>query len=48
VTGVDGLATYGIVPTPIDIVAHDWLSLYRKHGRFGASTSDEKHPDAKA
>lgn len=48
VTGVDGLATYGIVPTPMDIVAHDWLSLYRKHGRFGTSTSDGKRSDAKA
>jgi uncharacterized protein YbjT (DUF2867 family) len=35
VTGTDGLAALGIVPTPLDAVAHDWLTLYRKHGRFG-------------
>jgi len=37
VTGENGLTAYGIVPTPMDIVAHDWLSIYRKHGRFGTS-----------
>lgn len=47
VTGADGLAAFGIVPTPLDIVAHDWLSLYRKHGRFGPSTSDKQRSDAK-
>ncbi|MGB5076417.1 MAG: complex I NDUFA9 subunit family protein [Sphingorhabdus sp.] len=36
VSGQDGLATLGIVPTPLDAVAHDWLNIYRKHGRFGA------------
>lgn len=36
VTGEDGLAAYGIAPTSLDAVAHDWLDLYRKHGRFGA------------
>lgn len=35
VSGVDGLAALGIVPTPLDAVAHDWMTLYRKHGRFG-------------
>jgi uncharacterized protein YbjT (DUF2867 family) len=35
VTGVDGLAALGIAPTPMDAVAHDWLAVYRKHGRFG-------------
>lgn len=35
VTGTDGLAALGIVPTPLDAVAHDWLNIYRKHGRFG-------------
>lgn len=35
VSGADGLAALGIVPTPLDAVAHDWLTLYRKHGRFG-------------
>lgn len=36
VTGTDGLAVFGITPTPLDTVAHDWLNIYRKHGRFGA------------
>ena len=35
VSGADGLAALGIVPTPLDAVAHDWMTLYRKHGRFG-------------
>jgi NADH dehydrogenase len=39
VTGKDGLAAFGIVPTPLDAVAHDWLNIYRKHGRFGAQAS---------
>jgi uncharacterized protein YbjT (DUF2867 family) len=39
VTGTDGLAAFGIVPTPLDAVAHDWLNLYRKHGRFGAQAT---------
>lgn len=34
VTGKDGLAVFGITPTPLDAVAHDWLNIYRKHGRF--------------
>ena len=36
VTGTDGLALLGIVPTPLDAVAEGWLDIYRKHGRFGA------------
>ena len=35
VTGVDGLATLGITPTPMDAVAPAWLVRYRRHGRFG-------------
>ena len=35
VSGADGLAALGITATPIDAVAHDWMTLYRKHGRFG-------------
>ena len=35
VSGSDGLAALGITATPIDAVAHDWMTLYRKHGRFG-------------
>jgi NADH dehydrogenase len=37
VTGTDGLAAYGIVPTPLDTVGADWLNIYRRHGRFGGS-----------
>ena len=37
VTGTDGLAAYGIVPTPLEVIADDWLDIYRKHGRFGSS-----------
>ena len=37
VMGTDGLAAYSIVPTPIDVIAADWLDIYRKHGRFGSS-----------
>lgn len=37
VTGMDGLAAYGIAPTPLDIVAADWLNIYRKHGRFSSN-----------
>ena len=36
VSGVDGLAAYGITPTPLDAVAQGWLDIYRKHGRFDA------------
>ena len=35
VSGADGLAALGITATPLDAVAHDWMTLYRKHGRFG-------------
>ena len=35
VTGADGLAAYGTVPTPLDTIAADWLNNYRRHGRFG-------------
>jgi uncharacterized protein YbjT (DUF2867 family) len=34
VTGEDGLAVMGIVPTPLDAVADGWLVQYRRHGRF--------------
>lgn len=30
-----GLAAFGIGPTPMDAVAPQWLTAYRKHGRFG-------------
>jgi NADH dehydrogenase len=39
ISGANGLEVLGIVPTPIDAVAHDWLSLYRKHGRFGGAAA---------
>jgi uncharacterized protein YbjT (DUF2867 family) len=38
VSGIDGLAAFGIAATSLDIVADDWLTLYRKHGRFGRTT----------
>jgi uncharacterized protein YbjT (DUF2867 family) len=34
VSGIDGLAAYGITATPLDAVAEGWLDTYRKHGRF--------------
>lgn len=40
VTGTDGLAAYGIVPTSLDVIAADWLNIYRKHGRFGGTPKD--------
>ena len=39
VTGADGLAALGIVPTPLSAVAHGWLNIYRKHGRFASAAS---------
>ncbi len=39
VSGTDGLAALGIVPTPLDAVANDWLNIYRKHGRFGQASA---------
>ena len=39
VTGKDGLAAFGIVPTSLDAVADDWLDIYRKHGRFGQANA---------
>jgi uncharacterized protein YbjT (DUF2867 family) len=40
VSGVDGLAALGIAATPLDAVAHDWLNIYRKHGRFAKGSSN--------
>lgn len=37
VQGTDGLATFGITPTPLETIADDWLNIYRKHGRFGTA-----------
>jgi uncharacterized protein YbjT (DUF2867 family) len=39
VSGTDGLAALGITATPLEAVAHDWLTLYRKHGRFGGTAA---------
>lgn len=39
VTGKNGLTAFGIVPTPLDVVAEDWLDIYRKHGRFGQASA---------
>ncbi|MEN2787845.1 complex I NDUFA9 subunit family protein [Sphingomonas qilianensis] len=38
VTGADGLAAFGITPTPLDAVAPAWLVRYRRQGRFGVVT----------
>lgn len=35
----DGLKAMNIAATPLDAVAHDWLNIYRKHGRFAAQAS---------
>jgi NADH dehydrogenase len=48
VTGTDGLAAFGITPTPLDAVAHDWLNIYRKHGRFGGPSKRSGQTDATA
>ncbi len=37
--GYDGLAMMGIAATPLDAAAHDWLDIYRKHGRFGSNAA---------
>ncbi len=34
----DALKSMQITPTPLDAVAHDWLNIYRKHGRFGGAS----------
>jgi len=41
VTGNDGIEACGISPTSLDAIAHDWLDLYRSHGRFGDKVSGE-------
>jgi uncharacterized protein YbjT (DUF2867 family) len=33
----DGLKLMQITPTLLEAVAQDWLSIYRKHGRFGSA-----------
>ncbi len=33
--GADGLAAFGITPTPMAAIAPEWLVRYRKAGRFG-------------
>ena len=33
----DGLAAFGITPTPLGAVAPHWLVQYRKHGRFAGA-----------
>ena len=35
----NGLSIMGIAPTPLDTVAHDWLDIYRKHGRFAQANT---------
>ena len=34
--GAEGLAAFGVAPTPLASVAPRWLVRYRRHGRFGA------------
>ncbi len=46
VTGTDGLAAFGIVPTPMEAIADDWLDIYRKHGRFGGPSAKAGPVDA--
>jgi NADH dehydrogenase len=29
-----GLAAFGVKPTPLGAVAHEWLSRFQKGGRF--------------
>lgn len=48
VTGKDGLAAFGIVPTTLGAAAEDWLDIYRKHGRFGARSAGSGRTDASA
>ena len=48
VTGKDGLAAFGIVPTSLDAVSDDWLDIYRKHGRFGVPSARSGRKDASA
>lgn len=36
-----GFAELGIAPRPLDLFLDDWMTPYRKHGRFGARTSPD-------
>ena len=36
--GVKGLKDLGVAPTPLAAVAEEWLSSYRRHGRFAAKS----------
>lgn len=33
-----GLKAFGVAPTPLDVVAQDWLTFYRRHGRFAVKS----------
>jgi uncharacterized protein YbjT (DUF2867 family) len=37
VSDADGLAAFGVTPTPLDAVAPGWLVRYRRQGRFGVT-----------
>lgn len=37
--GAEGLAAFGIVPTPMSAVAASWLVRFRRHGRFTAGAA---------
>lgn len=43
VKGTDGLAAFGVTPTPLETIAGDWLNIYRKHGRFGSAGQSGAH-----
>jgi NADH dehydrogenase len=34
----DGLAAFGIAPTPLAAVSEGWLTSYRRRGRFAAKS----------
>jgi NADH dehydrogenase len=34
-SGAEGIAAFGITPTPLASVAPAWLVRFRRHGRFG-------------
>ena len=37
--GTPGLAAFGIEPTPLGVVAANWLVQYRRHGRFSLNSA---------
>jgi len=39
--GAEGIAAFGIEPSPLEAIAPSWLVRYRKHGRFNIPTAAE-------